>query len=94
MINRLPKELNTKNFISSKEITQAVESDYYERCKKSETIVIEKASSKENCKNKNFKTSIFSFGLCDARALVLFEGCRCMSSCLEAEYVFFLQNFV
>jgi len=39
MINKLPKEINTKNFISSKEITQTSESDYYERCKKSETTV-------------------------------------------------------
>jgi hypothetical protein len=47
MINKLPK-INTKNFIPSKEITQVVESDYYEHFKKSETIVIEKVSSKEN----------------------------------------------
>lgn len=41
---------NTKTVISSKGITQTSESDYYERCKKSETIVIEKVSSKENWK--------------------------------------------
>jgi hypothetical protein len=48
MVNKLPKDLNTKIFISSKEITQAAESDYCERCKKSETIVTEEVSSKEN----------------------------------------------
>jgi len=45
---QITKRTKYENFISSKEITQVAESDYYERCKKSETIVIENVSSKEN----------------------------------------------